>query len=279
MRPLRLDGVDQDERDPTGAPVQARPRLRQRRASAGRESRAALAPQALHRVPIRSTAAALAVMKRKRLHAWPRHPVTGAQFRVSADTRRQLESILGLVRQMRLELRLGVRSVVDVDRQLRRLAHGPITVARAVDAYVGRSDLSADTRRRVRSWLRGPGRELRGRELDDLDGPTCAAWLGRVRGRSAASSTRTTWNTLCALVRYAAERGWIARLPWGAWRPTGRTVGGPARASAAGSLQDPRRARGAARGGPPGRRRARGADRDGGLPRASQFRARRRHVD
>ena len=166
--------------------------------------------------------------------AHPRHPVTGRQFRVSARSARQLARLLGLVDTMREELRLGTRSSLDVGRQLRRLTHGPVTLERATESYACRGDLADVTRSRVRSWIEGPARELRARELDDLDAPTVAAWVARVARSSAPSTTGLAWRTLRAVVRYAAERGLVDRCPWGSWRPSTRIgaglAGGNARA-------------------------------------------------
>jgi len=163
-------------------------------------------------------------VRRRAFVAHPRHPVTGRQFRVSATSARKLAALLDLVDQYREELRLGARSSADVARQLRRLSRGAVSVARVVDLYAARDDLSPHTRRRVRGWLAGPGRELRDRELDDLDGPSCARWLAGVRRQAAPSSTDLAWRTLRALVRFAAERGLVDRSPWGAWRPSTRAA-------------------------------------------------------
>jgi integrase len=166
------------------------------------------------------------VTRRRRSYvAHPRHPLTGRQFRVAASSPRALARLLAHVDELREGLRLGSRSPVDVDRQLRRLTHGPITLARAVDAYAARVELSEHTRRRVRSWIAGPARPLRDRELDDLDAPALATWLQRLRAGGAASSTvGLAWRTLRGVVRFAAERGWVGRSPWGAWRPSPRVV-------------------------------------------------------
>ena len=165
-------------------------------------------------------------MTRRPYVAHPRHPVTGRQFRVSGATPRQLSARLALVNQYREELRLGARSSLDVSRQLRRLTRGPVTLERATESYVTRGDLADVTRSRVRSWIEGPARELRARELDDLDAPTVAAWVARVARSSAPSTTGLAWRTLRAVVRYAAERGLVNRCPWGVWRPSSRVAGG-----------------------------------------------------
>lgn len=170
-------------------------------------------------------------MTRRPFVAHPRHPVTGRQFRVSGTTPRQLSARLALVDQYREELRLGARSALDVSRQLRRLVHGAVTLERATESYASRFELSSHTRSRVRGWIEGPARELRARELDDLDAPTIAGWLERVGRTSAPSTTGLAWRTLRAVVRYAAERGLVDRCPWGAWRPSTRFANAaPARA-------------------------------------------------
>jgi integrase len=160
--------------------------------------------------------------------AWPRHPITGRQFQVSGKSERELAMMLEHVERLRSELRLGMTSADQVDRKLRRLVHGPVTVERAAKAFAERGDVAANTRRRVASFLSstGPGSSLRELELDALDGPALERWEHRLRGRGLArSSIVAAWRTLRQLVRYAAARGWIARSPWGTWRPSSRAAG------------------------------------------------------
>ena len=158
--------------------------------------------------------------------AWPRHPITGRQFQVSGRTERELAGLLEHVERVRSELRLGMTSPDDVDRKLRRLVHAPVTVERAAKAFAERADVAANTRRRVASFLSSAGSSLRELELDALDGPALERWESRVRARGLArSSIATAWRTLRQVVRYAAARGWIARSPWGTWRPSSRAAG------------------------------------------------------
>ena len=167
-------------------------------------------------------------MKRPRLYvARPRHPLTGRQIRLSASTPRKLAELVGWIHDLRSELETGKRSADEVERLIRRQTIGSRTVADVVDAYADREDLAPETVRRTRSFVRGVGRPLAGVELDALDAQTCAGWVRGLRSGGAARTTVTqAWCTLRALVRYAAERGWIGRTPWGGWRPVSRTGGG-----------------------------------------------------
>ena len=160
--------------------------------------------------------------------ARPRHPVTGRQMRVHAPTRRGLAKLLEHIGQMRSELRLGMTSALEVDRRLRRLQHGPVTFGRAAVAYLERPGLAPETRRRVESFLRVVGAELAPLELEALAAPRFVKWVEKLRGQGyASSSIGTAWRTMRAIVRHAAERGWIERAPFGNWRPTIRAgVGG-----------------------------------------------------
>lgn len=161
-----------------------------------------------------------------RIHvARPVHPLTGRQIRLTARDPRKLAQLVSFVRGLKEELRVGARSAEEVNKVLRRLVSGAVTVARAAEAYCARGDVAEDTRRRVRSFVApgGAGGPLALLELDALDARTCARWLERRRARGAAPATvAQAWTTLRAIVRYAAERGWIDRSPWGAWRPTVR---------------------------------------------------------
>jgi integrase len=159
--------------------------------------------------------------------ARPRHPLTGRQFAVRAPTRASLAAMLHRVEGLRADLKLGLRSPADVDRQLRRLRRGPVTLRRATQAYLERPDLARDTRRNVRTFLAGVAAPLADVELDDLDGERCAQWMRTMRCSYAHGSLRTHWFTLRAIVRHASELGLLGRVPWGAWRPVG--LGGPSR--------------------------------------------------
>lgn len=151
--------------------------------------------------------------------AWPRHPLTGEQFRVSAATKPKLDYLLGHVDMLREGLRAGSLSPEEVDRKLRRLRHGDVTVERACRSYMD-SGVSTNTRRQLASWLAGPGSPLAAVELDALDGPRCERWIASAAMRQhTPTSAITYWRRLRAIVRHAASRGWIARTPWGTWRP------------------------------------------------------------
>jgi integrase len=161
--------------------------------------------------------------------AWPRHPLTKKQFQISGKTARELAERVAIVERYSSDLRLGVMSAEEVDRRLRRLVHGPVSVERVAGLFAERTDVAANTRRRVASFVRSAGETLRGLELDALDGPTLERWESRLRARGmAGSSIHTAWRTLRQIVRYAAARGFIARSPWGTWRPRsgGAAAGG-----------------------------------------------------
>jgi integrase len=162
--------------------------------------------------------------------AWPRHPLTGRQFRVSARTDRELAAYVHQIDGLREQLRLGMIGAVDVDRALRRVVHGAVTLERAARAYMERPNLSSNTRRRVRSFLASAGAELAPLELDAVDAARCQQWIDRRLARRHATSTiGTAWRTLRAVARYAAARGWIGAAPWGAWRPVLRGGARPLR--------------------------------------------------
>lgn len=172
---------------------------------------------------------------RRPLVAWPRHPLTGRQFRVSARSDRELAAMLHDVDSLRLDYVRGRRTADEVDRGLRRLLHGAVTLERAAQSYVG--GVRPNTARRVTSFLVAAGEPLARLDVHELDGPKLSAWIATLRARGLEDSTITThWRTLRALVRHAAERGWIARVPWGSWRPT-RLRGSAARSREA--LRDP----------------------------------------
>lgn len=165
--------------------------------------------------------------------SWPRHPLTGKQFRVSAASDRELSALLAHVDGLRSKLRLGIVSTEDVDRALRRLVHGAVTLERAGEAYA-RSGVARNTQRRIASFLRATGAAIAPRELDALDVRALSEWIEQLRRRRLEPSTiRGAWRTLRAIVRYAAEREWIGRVPWGAWRPIvrGQSRRGPREAA------------------------------------------------
>ncbi len=151
--------------------------------------------------------------------ARPRHPVTGRRFWLRAETPRELAAYVHRVDSLRTELRLGMRSPEEIDRELRHLRHGPVTLERAAVAYCERP-LAANTKRRIRSLLATHWTLLAPRALSSLDGPTVAAWIeSLVRAGLEPSTVATAWRGLCAVARYAAEKGWIGSIPWGSYRP------------------------------------------------------------
>jgi hypothetical protein len=157
--------------------------------------------------------------------ATPCHPLTGARFRVRARTERELESYLHRIDTWREELKLSMLTPDEVDRKLRRLRFGSTTLGRAARSYVQRTDVAPNTRRRIESAIRSSLAELAGEELDALDGPRLSRHFDKLAGRMAQSSLGQIWRTLRAIVRHAAEKGWIARVPWGTWRPRQRAGG------------------------------------------------------
>ena len=151
----------------------------------------------------------------------PRHPVTGRRIALSARTERELEAYKHRIDTLRSDLRLGVASVDEVNRALRRLRHGVVTLEKAAVSYGDRADLAPNTRARVLALLRTHLAPLSALELTSLDAPTLGPWLDGLRRQDLAPTTiGTTWRTLRSIVRHAAERGWIGASPWGAWRPS-----------------------------------------------------------
>lgn len=167
--------------------------------------------------------------------AQPRNPLTGRQFRIRAQSRRELEAQLARIAAIRIEVRMRKRlakmagHAADLDafdRELRALEHGRLTLQAVADEYVQRRDLSPDTVRRVRSFLSAAGRELAPRLVEQLDGAAVANWIEKLRasGGNRPSTIDAHWRTLGSIVHHAVQRGQIARLPWGDYRPrlTGR---------------------------------------------------------
>lgn len=150
----------------------------------------------------------------------PRHPVTGRRFWVHARSQRELDAYLHRIDRLRADLRLGVQSVEQIDRELRYLQHGPSTLERACLAYLERPALAKLTRDRVRRAMRGHLRGLLTLPLVALDVPLVGRWIRSLeRARLWPTTIATEWRTLRMVVRHAVERGWIAGLPWGQWRP------------------------------------------------------------
>ena len=155
----------------------------------------------------------------ERFIAYRRHPVTHRQMRISAASKKELAGLVETVEEVRrkLELRRRVgKSIDELERLLVTVEHGKVTVARAAEAYAKRK-LSAETRKRVKSFLRVAAPAC---ELDALDGPAAAQWIESLRERSLQDSTILThWRTLTAIARFATEKGWLTRIPWGIYKP------------------------------------------------------------
>jgi integrase len=116
-----------------------------------------------------------------------------------------------------------MRTPDEVDRELRRLTHGPVTLERATLAYLERGSIAPNTRRGMRSALAVAFRPLASRPLASLDAPTIAAWIEGLARHLEPTSLGTVWRRLRAIARYAQERGWIGGAPWGNWTPARRT--------------------------------------------------------
>ena len=158
--------------------------------------------------------------KRGRCVARPRHPVTGRPMYVSAATPGQLAAYVNAITRMREDLRAGAVSADEVTRKLERRRH--VTLERALRGYM-ETDIAANTRRRVASSLSTHLAELAPLELHDLDAARMGKWIEGLRRKGLAGATvRLQWRTVGAALRYASERGWIARAPWGTWRPSAR---------------------------------------------------------
>lgn len=139
---------------------------------------------------------------------------------VSAPTSQALAGYLGAIAGMRADLKAGVLSAEDVERKLTRRTR--CTLDRAARSYMD-AGLALNTRRRVASALATHLRELAPLELLDLEPKRLVAWIERMRrAHLGAGTIAMQWRTLRAIVRHAAERGWIAQSPWGIWRPTSR---------------------------------------------------------
>lgn len=157
--------------------------------------------------------------KGARFVAHPRHPLTGKQFRVSGRSPRELEARLHHLDRLREDYRLGDITEAELDRTLRNTRYGPIKVARVVESYVRRKDISADTVRKMREVFAGPLAELAPLNFEALEPAVLSPLFERLGARLSKASVRTIWRVLRAIARHAAERGWTSRVPWGAWRP------------------------------------------------------------
>jgi integrase len=153
----------------------------------------------------------------------PRHPITGRRFILTARTPRELGAYLHRLDSLRTELRLNMRTPEEIDRELRHLQHGPVVLERAAVAYLTRP-LADNTKKRVRSLIT-EGRSghlcvLLAIPVAALNAPLLSDWIASLeRAGLHGTSIQTIWRTLRAIVRHAAEKGWIGALPWGPWRP------------------------------------------------------------
>jgi integrase len=164
--------------------------------------------------------------------AKPLHAVTKQVIRVSARTARELARRLYDLDTLRWELENGVRTVAQYDRAVRGFVWGEATIARAACAYM--MTVRPNTRRAMASWLAvvapvGFGDPARF-DVHGLDAEACSSWVEALRARGyGEASIGTAWRKLRAIVRYAAEHGWISTVPWGSWRPTRRRENRPAK--------------------------------------------------
>lgn len=156
--------------------------------------------------------------------AHPRHPITGRRLSLTARTPAELAAYMHRLASLRTELRLGMRTTEEIDRELRHLRHGPVVFERAALAYLARPNLAANTKKRVRSLIDkkrgGHLAKLLPLPVSSLDAPTLSTWIASLESAGLhGTSIGTIWRTLRAIVRHAAEKGWIGASPWGTWRP------------------------------------------------------------
>ena len=151
----------------------------------------------------------------------PRHPVTGRRLYIRASSERELAAYLHRIEQLSNDLRLKLTTVDEVNRALARLQHGVVTLERAARAYADRPNLAGNTRGRVLSLLATHFASLAPLEFVSIDQGALRKWLDKLRARGFAATTiGTSWRTLRSIARYASERGWIERAPWGDFAPT-----------------------------------------------------------
>jgi len=161
----------------------------------------------------------------------PVHPVTGKRIEVRARTRRELEARLHHLRSLRTDLRLGIRTGDEVGTSLRGLERKRVTLLEAADSYADLKRLAPLTRAAARNVVRDQGRvkrgypvkgaleELAGERLEALTAPRVAKHFRKLGERLAWESVMSAWRQLRAIIRHAAEQGWITAAPWGMWRP------------------------------------------------------------
>ena len=161
----------------------------------------------------------------------PRHPITGKRIHIKARTRRELDAFLHRLDVIRQEQRLGIATDGDVAVSLRGLARKRVTLLEAADSYASLTRLSPRTRAAARNVVRDGGRllrgypvkgalfELAGERLEALTAPRVAKHFRAMAETHAWQSVITSWRKLRAIIRHAAEEGWIMAAPWGMWRP------------------------------------------------------------
>jgi|SRR5579862_2568361 len=176
-----------------------------------------------------------------RLLSRPVHPVTGKRIIIRAHTQRELNAYLHRVHQIRQEVRLGIGDAGDVGRTLRGLERKRVTLLEAADSYASLNRLAPSTRALARNVVRDNGVQRRGRpvrgallelageRLEALTAPRVAKHFRALGERLAWASIVSTWRQLRAIVRHAAEQGWITAAPWGMWRPARPTQARPGR--------------------------------------------------
>jgi integrase len=152
--------------------------------------------------------------------ARPRHPVTGARIVLSARTKNELAAYVHRVDSLRTDLRLGLKTAVQVDHELRFMKHGAVTLERVYHGYLERPELAPNTRRAYVSWWRTLAVGIAVEAFASLDGPRLRAWVEQLARRGLArTSIGAAWRKLSALGTYACERGWVSAVPWGSWHP------------------------------------------------------------
>ena len=155
----------------------------------------------------------------------PRHPITGRRIRLHARSAVELGAYKHRLDSLRTDMKLGLKSVEQVEKELRHLQHGPATVERAAVGYLERPSLAENTKRRVRALVQSANggahlAPLLGVPLAALDASVLSPWIeGLHKAGLHPTTIAMIWRTLRSLVRHGAERGWIGALPWGAWRP------------------------------------------------------------
>jgi integrase len=167
----------------------------------------------------------------------PRHPVTGKRIDIRGRTKREVQSALHKVAEVRAELRLHKQLGLPIDdekhgRTLRAIAGKAVTLAQAIESYACLKRLAPGTQAVARGMLANSGRiergyrcrtgplfELAGDRLEALTAPRLARHFRALSERLAWATVDRAWHVLSAAVRHAAEQGWIVHKPWGMWRP------------------------------------------------------------